>query len=194
VGRFAFCWALVKGAFHQAWHWSHATHAAIVLAAGAAIAFGVHLHDYRMIVALPLAVLLSAFLVGLFERAFVLYREEHERRLEAERQLAASKADPRAAALRRQLGDFLTLADRIIEWAKSGRRDLERAALTTLKTWDEETRRFVKEHYVEHFAAFLDNPRKQVVSLPLAMPTPVDDLTGYVQEQARKLRQLYERT
>jgi hypothetical protein len=70
-----------KRSLHWGWHAGHIAHGFMIFLSGLLIWLAVHLEHYPVAIALPFAVLVAFFLIGLFREAFLLYREEYERRI-----------------------------------------------------------------------------------------------------------------
>lgn len=85
-----FFWNAIKRSVHGAWHLGHTVHFLIILFAGTCIWIGWHFEERKVIV-LPVAVLVIAVVGGLLWHAYVIYREEFEKRLDAEKRLAAAE-------------------------------------------------------------------------------------------------------
>ncbi len=146
---------VTKRSLHGAWHLGHKVHFLIILAAGALVWLGIHFEEHSVIF-LPFTFVVLAAFAGLLWHAYAIYYEEHNKRLDLERQLTATSAAAKEEAValrsslddrRATLGDVRDFMRRLL---KEGQSLMETNA--ACQPWIDRVHRFADEALISGFA------------------------------------------
>jgi hypothetical protein len=141
---------------------------------------------------LPITLFVGTIAVGVFWNAYLLYKTEHEQRVDVEQRLAASTADLQhdddGDGEFHQWDRLLHKGSAIIGWLRASNRDKIREVLADLEKWDSEAEQFVKEQYPEHWPSFSDNIQRHQLKAASHQGYPnIDAIIEFAQSQVEKL-------
>jgi hypothetical protein len=124
-----------KRAFKASKKAVHELHFWILIVAGIALALvNLHLEEYALAIVLPLVVFVAAFIASLLWQGYVIYREELDKRLELEKQLAATSPNATFAREREKV-----IHDQVAGLSEAEKESLRRlllvGTLTQMQNW-----------------------------------------------------------